>query len=86
MNYQCHDCGEEFEISVSPIIPAKLHGRPEDCHPEEGGDVDPAECPDCGTEVDHQQAQEIAGDYELAALEDYAEMRREMQLEDQRDD
>ena len=27
----------EYEVEHSPIIPARLHGAPEDCYPEEGG-------------------------------------------------
>ncbi len=40
--------GEDNELSVtadvSPIIPAKLYGDPEDCYPAEGGEVEIEEC------------------------------------------
>jgi hypothetical protein len=30
----------EIEFNYTPYIPAKTYGRPEDCHPAEGGDVE----------------------------------------------
>ncbi len=37
LTWTCLDCEHDFILSVSPIIPAKLYGPPENCHPEEGG-------------------------------------------------
>lgn len=71
------DCGHEFEIEVSPEIPAKTYGPPESCYPAEGGEVDPTECPKCGKEVDVERALETAHDYDQAAREDAEEAREE---------
>lgn len=50
----------EFNISVdwSPIIPAKIYGLPENCHPAEGGDIEV-------TEIDLQLVEEV---FELCSV------------------
>jgi DNA-directed RNA polymerase subunit RPC12/RpoP len=54
LSYTCQKCDHEFDVDVSPIIPAKIYGPPEDCHPEEGGEIDPDECPKCDAKVDEE--------------------------------
>lgn len=55
ITYVCPECEAETQIEVSPIVPAKIHGPPEHCHPAEGGEFDVEECPQCGTPVDERQ-------------------------------
>jgi hypothetical protein len=50
--YLCPSCDVETVLTVAPIIAAKTYGAPENCHPEEGGEVDPSECPNCGHAID----------------------------------
>lgn len=52
--YTCPKCQEETEIDVAPMIPAKTWGPPENCHPAEGGEIDPDECPKCGVKWDEE--------------------------------
>ena len=79
ITYKCknEDCGEEFEISVSPVIPAKIYGPPEHCHPAEGGEYEPSECPECGQEADEDTVLELAQNEIDSAREDAAERRAE---------
>ena len=83
ITYLCknEDCEAEFEISVSPIIPAKLYGPPEHCRPAEGGEFEPGECPKCGREADADTVYELAQDESDSAREDAAEKRAESMRE-----
>ena len=82
MNIQwtCPECEKETELRVYPIIPAKLYGPPENCHPEEGGEVEPEECQHCGHKIDqglaYEQAVEKHNDERDAALEAKYEAQR----------
>lgn len=62
INYTCcnEDCEHRFPVNVHPLIPAKTYGPPEHCHPEEGGEIEPAECPECAHPVDKEYAVEVA--------------------------
>lgn len=68
IDYVCPDCEHEFEVDVTFPIPAKTNCRVEDSYPEEPGEVDPQECPECGKEVDKQSAIEDAGDKQFDLL------------------
>ena len=83
ITYKCknEDCGEEFEISTTPCVPAKIYGPPEHCHPAEGGEYEPGECPECGLEADEDTVYELAQDAIDSAREDAAEKRAESMRE-----
>ena len=81
ITYNCRECDHEFEISVTPIREARTCGRPEDCYPAEGGDIDPGACPACGHEVDEERATEMAGEAAESAAEAAAEARAEARAE-----
>ena len=57
--YTCknEDCAKEFTLLCHPYVPAKIYGPPENCHPEEGGEIEPEECPFCGQEIDIVQVE-----------------------------
>ncbi len=67
------ECGHEFEIGVSPIIPAQLSGPPENCYPAEGGEVDTSECPKCGKEINENIAQDMADEKARDVADDAAD-------------
>lgn len=67
MNYRCRNCNLTFEIKfeMTPLIPARTYGPPENCEPESGGEftlISPEECPECKTKVDEEIAQQGAVD------------------------
>lgn len=46
------DCENEFDVTIHPGAPARMHGHPDDWCPADDDDVQPMECPICGAEVD----------------------------------
>ena len=79
-NWICPKCDKETEVTVYPLIPAKISGPPENCYPEEGGEHEPTEC-DCGAEIPndavYEQAAEKARDDWEAGAEALADAREE---------
>lgn len=75
------DCEHEFQICATGGCEARLSGPPEDCYPAESPDIEPTECPKCGTEVDIDKVldkvAEAKRDAYEAHLEDKADERRE---------
>lgn len=43
---ECPECGEPVRVAFYPGSPGKTYGRPEDCYPPEGADLD-YEDPEC---------------------------------------
>jgi ribosomal protein L37AE/L43A len=68
ITWACPKCETETEVTVYPVISAQTYGPPENCYPEEGGEIEPEECPNCGAEIDsgaaHEQARDNARGYE----------------------
>ena len=50
------DCENEFEVVLTRLYPATRES------PEEGGEPEPFECPECGTEVDAAEVEEALKD------------------------
>jgi len=53
--WQCREL--EFQFSVEPIVPGKYFGPPENCFPDEGGDVELQDIQDqgnCPIVVEHR--------------------------------
>jgi len=48
-----------FEVWATPVVPAKIWGPPENCHPEEGGDFEvyDVECVTTGQVMDMEQCE-----------------------------
>lgn len=69
ITYTCKACDHKAEVKVYPIIPARTGGPPELCYPEEGGEVEPEECPECGAKFDqgdvHHEAEKAWQDLEV---------------------
>jgi predicted RNA-binding Zn-ribbon protein involved in translation (DUF1610 family) len=62
ITWTCPKCEAETEVTVYHFIPAQTYGPPENCYPEEGGEIEPEECPNCGAEIDIGAAHERAAD------------------------
>jgi ribosomal protein L37AE/L43A len=74
ITWTCPKCEAETEVTVYPVIPAQTYGPPENCYPEEGGEIEPEECEKCGAEIDNGAAHAQAGDKIRIDQEDrYAE-------------
>lgn len=67
IRWLCPECGNATSVKVWPIVPAKLFGPPEDCFPEEGGEIDPQACEHCGHSIDVGAALEQASDAQAEA-------------------
>ena len=55
VDYTCQneECEECFEVNFTPATPDRfMNGRFEDAEQGSSAEVDPCECPSCGTEVD----------------------------------
>ena len=76
-------CGRETAVRVWPIVPARVNGDPERCHPEEGGDIEPDEC-ECGKPICGGACLELACEQEADALaaraDELADRRRDERL------
>jgi len=74
-------CGRETAVRVWPIVPARVSGPPEQCHPAEGGGIYPAHCSNCDAPIDVGTAMEQAGEQEADALavraDELADRRRD---------
>ena len=62
VSYTCPECDKTFDVSAYPTIPAKVSGPPEHCHPAEGGEIEPDECPGCGHEIDSDDVSDLVAD------------------------
>ena len=81
VDWTCESCGRETEVTVYPIIPAQLYGPPENCYPEEGGEIDPDKC-ECGKDLPAEELWEKAADKRLCDMEDRADAENERRRED----
>lgn len=57
--YTCKKCHVEFEVSVTPDVPGNISGPPENCYPDEPGEIEPDKC-ECGEKIDEGECQEKA--------------------------
>ena len=64
VRYTCPECENEFDVLATPEIPAQTYGPPELCHPAEGGEIEPEECPGCGHEIDPCDVSDLVSDAE----------------------
>ena len=76
--YTCKSCDHEFNVEVEPIRPARLFGPPENCHPSEGGDYEPSECPECGHDLDEGTIYSAYEEAVIDAQADYADHKRDI--------
>jgi len=76
---ECSDCGHAFEVTVEEVVPARnMNGRMEDAIPEEGGNIYPSECRECGVELDIEFYLVAAAEMTRDEQEYQEEMRGEM--------
>jgi len=68
--YTCKKCEHEFEVDITPFVPAQTYGPPEYCYPAEGGECDPTECPKCNALIDQEEVSERASEREIDFDED----------------
>lgn len=85
-NWTCPKCEKMTEVTVWPLVPAKISGPPENCYPEEGGEHEPTECEHCETEIPNDAVYEQAAgkardDWETRA-ESLTEAREEFRREE----
>ena len=52
ISWTCPDCGERVEVLRHPYYPAIVNGPADNWSPEEGGDIEPTECPGCGKKIE----------------------------------
>lgn len=60
--YTCSQCEHEFNVVAHPLIQAQTYGPAELCYPEEGGEIEPDECPACGNEIDAEDISDLVAD------------------------
>lgn len=68
ITWTCPHCERDTPVTAHPYVPARVWGRPEDCHPAEGGDIEPDLCEHCGRPIDVGACIELACDKEADAL------------------
>lgn len=73
----------ELEVSfeISAYRPAKLYGPPEDCHPEEGGEIDLQ-----SVMLDNNEVLPLLSHVVIAAIEEQAYAFAEQEADDEYDD
>lgn len=71
--WTCRNCHHENEINVTPVIPARTYGPPENCSPEEGGEIEPSECQNCGADFPQDECIERAAEKERETEERWAD-------------
>jgi hypothetical protein len=80
ITYTCPHCERVTTVTVHPYVPARVWGRPEHCHPAEGGDIEPDSC-ECGQRIPvdavHAQASDQEADALAARADEVADRRRD---------
>ena len=52
ISYKCPACELENDLEFTPFRAGRSHGHPDTWTPDEGGDIDPMWCEECGHEFD----------------------------------